>query len=160
MKVTDRNYLNYCTYLELRNLLPIQILFPLNLFLAQPCCWGHAASGFLACCVVELTFDFSAASDGWARTTRVASSFKHFVILASNFCFLTFHLLKPFLVSDQIELLTFQYRELFGILELKPVVPIDEPRILLRSQLAISSYSHLSLFLIPLQLLDCSLHLL
>ena len=103
---------------------------------------------------------FNAAADGRAGTARVASSFEHFVILAANFSFLTLHLLEPFLVSDQIELLTLKYRVLFRILELKPVDPINKPRILLSTQLAISSDPHLSLFLIPLQLLDGSLHLL
>ena len=111
--------------------------------------------------MVRITsFVFNAATDGGARATRVASPFKHFVILAANFSFLTFHLLEPFLVSDQIELLTLEDRVLFRILELEPVDPIDESRILLRTQLAVGPYPHLSLLLIPLQLLDGPFHLL
>ena len=109
---------------------------------------------------MELTFVFNATADGGASTARVASSFKHFVVLAANLSFLTFHLLESFLVSDQIELLTLEDRVLFRILELEPVDPIDKSRILLRTQLAIGPYPHLSLLFIPLQLLDCSLHLL
>ena len=103
---------------------------------------------------------FNAATDGGAGATRVASSLKHFVILAANFSFLTFHFLEPFLVSDQIELLTLEDRVLFRILELEPVNPVDESRILLRTQLAVGPYPHLSLLLIPLQLFDGPFHLL